>query len=255
MEILYYLQNQFSNKIPIYELAKKDFDYLFDYFIKGEEPEKIYYYNKNEWDSGNDLNHVFKILKLNLDNTEDEDSIENIIEELPEDELNKIKNNSLYKTNLCENYKNGNCPLNDKCDMAHGNEELNLIKKIREYLIKNNDKEGKLNKYKMNRDKAYNELKNELIDIFKIFNLKLVKRLIYDILSQNNFTLTEIKIDFEDIIYLHKTLCLEYYFNFANNHTNESLKEKLINFITRLLNYNEKDLSDNEFLMVSKHLI
>ena len=89
--------------------------------------------------------------------------------------------------------------------MAHGNEELNLIKKIREYLIKNNDKEGKLNKYKMNRDKAYNELKNELIDIFKIFNLKLVKRLIYDILSQNNFTLTEIKIDFEDIIYLHKT--------------------------------------------------
>ena len=116
-------------------------------------------------------------------------------------------------------------------------------------MINKNGKEEKIKKYKTNRDKAYNELKNESINIFKILNLKLTKRLIYDILCQNCINFSEIKIDLEDIIYLYKTLCLEYYYNSIYNISNESLKEKLISLIKKLLNYKEIAISENKFFL------
>ena len=160
---------------------------------------------------------------------------------MPKTKFNKIKDNELYKTKHCKNYsKDGTCPYQERCIYAHGNDELLEIKKIREYLKTKNEQQEKSVKYDFFRNKLFKELKEESKNLFDILNIKLSKRLIFDILYQDCIKLDKImNLNIKDISYIFEVLCLEFYFNIANNISNEILREKLLNYFNTLINEND----------------
>ena len=169
---------------------------------------------------------------------------------MSQNKLRKIKENDSYKTELCKYYHKGRgCRKKNNCDFAHGFDEMDNIERIRNYL--NNEKEEKLRKYKMNIDKIYNELKNESKDLFKILNIKLSKRIIFDILFNNKIKIEDtenIYKDINDIIYIYEVLCLEYYFNCQYNLYNESFRKKLIKFFKKFSGENTIKINDNKWI-------
>ena len=183
---------------------------------------------------------------------EENNPIENIIKAITNNKLNKIKNNPVYKTKLCKNYKYGNCHLGNRCDFAHGRDEKEEIQFIRQYLRHRNEKNEKLTKYENNRNNLYMELKNEYKNLFIILNIKLSERLLFDILNLNSINLYKIENIFEDIdnvANIYEILCLEYYFNLKYNISNELLKEKIPSFFKKLLDENGKIILDNKLIL------
>ena len=181
-----------DNKIPIYKIDKSIFKKLIDFFTKGNAAKYKYLYksdintniNTNITDDNN-LNNLFHIYKIKLDKKEVQEinPIEELIKKMPKTKFNKIKDNELYKTKHCKNYsKDGTCPYQERCIYAHGNDELLEIKKIREYLKTKNEQQEKSVKYDFFRNKLFKELKEESKNLFDILNIKLSKRLIFDIL-------------------------------------------------------------------------
>ena len=127
---------------------------------------------------------------------------------------------------------------------------MDNIERIRDYL--NNEKEEKLKKYKINIDKIYNELKNESKALFKILNIKLSKRLIFDILFNDKIKIVEtenIFKDINDIIYIYDVLCLEYYFNCEYNLYNESFRKKLIKYFKKFSGENTTKINDDKWII------
>ena len=238
-----------ENKIPIYKIEKNTFKKLIDFFIKGNAVKYIHFY-KGERDSIN----IFEIFKFKLDKKEVQEinPMEEIIWKMDKNKLNKIKDiNDKYKTKMCRNYsKNGECPYGGKCIYAHGTNELLEVQKIREYLKNKDEKQDKMSKYDINLNQLIKELKEETKNLFNILNIKLSKRIIYDILCQECIKLSELdKIykDIKDVSYIFEVLCLEFYFNYANNTSSEILREKLINYINKLSNENE--ISNNKWIL------
>ena len=99
-----------------------------------------------------------------------------------------------------------------------------------------------------NINKIYNELMNETENIYKILNIKLIKRLIYEILSLDYITISEVKGIFDNmknIVNIFKTLCMEYYFNISQKISNYLLKENLHNYILKL-SFGQKEIEEKD---------
>ena len=118
------------------------------------------------------------------------------------------------------------------------------------------DNEKKLKIFEKNRNKIYNDLMNETNKIYKLLNIKLIKRLIYDLISLDNITFSEIKNIFnnniKNIVYIYEVICMEYYFNIQHNISNIFLKQKMQNYLLKLLFKEKKmdiDISSNEWLI------
>ena len=251
-----------TNKIPIYELEKSVFQKFVDFFFKGISLNYIYLYNNNSSNqnlrSAND--DAFCFLKLNIEKISEEKKMEDIISNMPQDKLNNIKTNPRYKSEICEHFLFGQCLLRNRCNLAHGEKELEEIKNIRNYLNKRKENKEKINndlnnkdaiednknKYKNNRMEVLAELKDETKNILDILNIKLSKRLIFDILSIEMF---EQKNIFDDTIYIYETLCLEYYFNILHNISNNGLREKLLITLEKFTN--DKDIlpTNNKWIL------
>ena len=77
--------------------------------------------------------------------------------------------------------------------------------------------------------------KNENIDYYCLGNLKLIKRLIFDILcldsNEYNKAKDQINLIEEEIMHTLETLNLEYYFNIRNNFSNGQLRKKIIKYM------------------------
>ena len=87
-----------------------------------------------------------------------------------------------------------------------------------------------------NKIKKYNELIEYPLNFYCLGNLKLIKRLIFDILCLDSINFEEIKqelsINEDDILYILEKLNLEYYFNIKNSLPNDILKKKLIKYLS-----------------------
>ena len=238
-----------QNSIPIFEVYSNLIKKLSNFFIKGIGINYIFLYKNEHPYFFKDNSSLFNIYKSKIDNKsvdQNINSIEYIVITMSEKLLNKIKNNPSYKINLC---KESYCILNMKCEFAHGNEEKESIKKIREYLINKDIKEERHKICEENRKKIYNEIKDESKDLFNIINLKLSKRLILDILCRNIIEFPEDEKLFQNILYIYEVLWLEYYFNSKHNLYNISLKNNLLNYIKKFLNEKEVPLSKNKWIL------
>ena len=240
-------------KIAIYLIEDNIFKKLIDYFIGGIGANYIILYNDNK-NFKNDDTNIFNIYQIHLDNNNIQDCNKKEISIYNIDKINqikaKIRKNELYKTQLCYRYdEKGYCYLKNKCNFAHGEEELEEIERIK-IEMKNEHKE-KEKKIKNNIDKIYNDLKEESKKIFNILNIKLSKRLIYEILYLNIIKLPEAKdifISIKNIEYIYETLCMEYYFNIRHNISAEFLRKNLINYFIRFSNDKEIKIVNNEWI-------
>ena len=232
-----------SYSIPIYEIRDNYHSKLFSFFINGQGLKylKIYHDNMNNLSEKDTIFHLIKADYEKKIEVHEEDTLEKIVKD-------KIKSNKFYKSSLCKNYDKGNCWKGDKCNFAHGVDELNKIKKIKNNLT-TDEKEEKLKKNKTNIDKITSELNDESKCIFNILNIKMCKRMIFEFLYKNDFVLSEKQNLLEDIYYIYDALCLEYHFNCISNISNESLKEKLLSYFKKLCNMKEKVLSENKWIL------
>ena len=240
-----------NKNIPIYEIGNNTYQILYNFFIKGEGLNYINLYDDDSNFNKENFN-IFSLFKLKFDKKyEDEDvnPIENIIKGTPDNILDKIRKNRFYKTEICRNYQNGWCSKGDNCNFAHGNEEKNKIKSIKQYLKNKNQSKDILKKYDTNRIRIYSELKDESINLFTILNIKLIKRLIFDIQSLDYIKLSEQENIFKNIMYIYESLCLEYYFNCKYNIATELLRKKLLNLFKKISNNNEIKLSENKWIL------
>ena len=240
--------------IPIYIIGITNYQKLYDFFIKGEGLEYINLYEADTiiYNNENYKNNVFKIFKLNFDKNseiEEVNPIENMIKNMSKEKLNKIKIKSNYKTILCKYYQDYKCWDGDNCNYAHGRDELKLIKNIRNYLNNKDEKQEKLKLYKKKCNKVYNEIKDEAKNIFTIFTIKLIKRIIFEMLYSNNIKEIEIEKLWNDIIYIYESLCLEYYFNCKNNIYTNALKEKLLNYFKKSAIKKDIEFSENIWIL------
>ena len=108
--------------------------------------------------------------------------------------------------------------------------------------MKNKKENQEKSKHDIFRNKLFKELKEESKNLFDILNIKLCKRLIFDILYQDCIKLSKLdkmNLNIKDISYIFEVLCLEFYFNVANIISNEILREKLLNYFNKLINENE----------------
>ena len=254
-----------KNNIPIYTIDGNYYEKIIDFFIKGNNANYIFLYKNYQVYKKEDS--IFSIFKLDLENNtiiQNNNPIENIIKNMSQYKLDKIKNNSSYKTELCMYYEDGRCRRKKNCDFAHGDYELDTVERIRDYFRK--EKSEKTIKYEANIKKIFNDIKEESKNLFDILNLKLSKRLIYDILNLKSLKLSDLEYIFKDmnnIAYIYEVLCLEYYFNCEYNIFNKSLKEQLLNYFKKLseddkwiifcfkqiekMNYYQNELNESDF--------
>ena len=236
-----------ENEIPFYTIEERSYEKLIKFFIKGINLNFTLYTN-DEW---KDKKSIFSLYKLNFnDNFEDMNPIETIIKQMPKDILSKIEKDKRYKSAICKDDKKGYCFYGDKCNYAHGKEELKKIKDIRNYYKNKREKENDI-EYKSNINKLYKRLKDETKNIFDIINIKLSKRLLFDIIIQEcvkSSDFENIFLNIKNISYVYESLCLEYYFNVSNNIPKEQLKEKLLNIFMKLSN-EEIKISDNKWIL------
>ena len=254
-----------KNNIPIYTIDGNYYEKIIDFFIKGNNVNYIFLYKNYQVYKKEDS--IFSIFKLDLENNtiiQNNNPIENITKNMSQYKLDKIKNNSSYKTELCMYYEDGRCRRKKNCDFAHGDYELDTVERIRDYFRK--EKSEKTIKYEANIKKIFNDIKEESKNLFDILNLKLSKRLIYDILNFKYLKLSDLEYIFKDmnnIDYIYEALYLEYYFNCEYNIFNKSLKEQLLNYFKKLseddkwiiycfkqiekMNYYQNELNESDF--------
>ena len=120
------------------------------------------------------------------------------------------------------------------------------IFKLNELMINQNkdDSDEEVNLYKKNKIKKYDELIEDLQKFYCLGNIKLIKRIIFDILCLDSIKYDEIKkelnINEDDILYILEVLNFEFYFNINNNIPNDKLKANLIKYMNK---FNEKWLN------------
>ena len=113
----------------------------------------------------------------------------------------------------------------------------------------------KLEIFEKNRNRIYNDFINETKIIYNILNIKLIKRLIYEILSIDSIQIDEVEILFgniKNIVYIFEVLCMEYYFNIQHDISNEFLKKKLNNYLLTMISKEsdkDKNIENNKWLI------
>ena len=106
--------------------------------------------------------------------------------------------------------------------------------------------------YELERRKKYRKLVNDLEDIYCLTNVKIIKRLLYDIICFDIAKLKDVvdilkkmdnKADNDDndkyiknFVYILEVLSMEYYFNIRHNLSNYELKQKLKNYFRKISN-------------------
>ena len=108
--------------------------------------------------------------------------------------------------------------------------------------------------FENNKNKIYEEIINESNIIYNMANIKLIKRLIYEILYIDSIKISEIKIiynPFKDIIDIFESLCMEYYFNISMDLSNEFLKDKLSKYLNNILS---KDIKNDWLVKYTNYL-
>ena len=86
-----------------------------------------------------------------------------------------------------------------------------------------------------NCGKKYEELVTNMLDFYCLINIKIIKRLIFEILCLDSSKKENVEID-DEIITILELLNLEYYFNIKNNISNKNLKQKLIKYMKQFYN-------------------
>ena len=150
-----------------------------------------------------------------------------------------LNNKKLEYINISTFIKNDNVNFrNNRYEDEQNN--INIIHKFNNsykfdfYLeiIKNNHK----------MDNNYNNIINEIINKYKIINIKLIKRLIYEIITSEYIEFSDIKNNIEEmknIVYIYEVLCMEYYFNNSVNIYDIKLKKNLQKYLLKLLKKDE----------------
>ena len=241
--------NEFG--IPIYTIEKEIFKQLFDFFIKGKGVNHIYPYKYNKL-SFNEYN-IFSIVSLNLEKkTEDKyfNTKANLDEIKPTNKAEK-KDKPKHEPLMYPQYYDSNKNYSDiiNFDLAFGFDKKNKNEKLKDDIIIFEKKYIK--EYETNRNEIFNDLKNELKNMFNIINIKLSKRLILDILYLDLIKLSDMESLYKDIKIIsdiYDSLCLEYYFNCEYKIYNAPLKEKLINIFKKLSDENEI-ISNNKWIL------
>ena len=116
--------------------------------------------------------------------------------------------------------------------------------------------ENELKKYEENRIKKYNELIDDIHNFYNLGNIKIIKRLIYDMICFDIIQISEledISNNMEDIIYILEVLIMEYYYNIKYSLSNNILKEKLNNYLKKISNQWIDIYFDNYFEKYKKN--
>ena len=142
-------------------MDKKGLEKITDIFIRGKGIKYLFLYDKTSDKFFKDIRFLLSIFKLNLENEPMEDKNNQINKNILEEELNKI--------------------------------EVVPLKNEKE-------KEQKRNEYLDRQFVIYNELKKKSKNLFNILNIKLAKRLIYDLLFLECIKLPEGENIVDDII-------------------------------------------------------
>ena len=125
------------------------------------------------------------------------------------------------------------------------------------FLSKKKNKGQTLEDLNYNRNELYDEIISN-IKMHKIFNLKFIKRLIYDILYSDLIEISELEKIFkryDNIVYIFEVLCMEYYFNIKHNLPNEVLKNKLKKYLLKIpLKSNDNNGNKWLFFYMNKYI-
>ena len=123
--------------------------------------------------------------------------------------------------------------------LNYNNDNTELFTKDIEGIKENINNNENSNIEYMNNNQ-YEELLKNQETIFCLGNLKLIKRLIFDILCLDLIEYNDVKNKLNliepEIMHILEVLNLEYYFNIKNNFSNEHLKKKLIKYMNTLNN-------------------
>ena len=131
------------------------------------------------------------------------------------------KLNHIYLSQKMKDKKNNN-NFNEVYSFDFNINDINENILNKEYFKSEINKKDEENKIQIIEDyngmtkKIYNELISESKKIFNLLNIKLIKRLIYQIFYLEPIKLSDLKIIFQDIknfANIYEVLCMEYYFN------------------------------------------
>ena len=191
-----------EKKIPIYTTYRDKFNKFYNFFIQGIGGNYIDIINNTS--NNENSSSIVDIYKLNIINNNVDSSIENQVEI-------QEKDNSEYIHPLDEEVENGN-----------------IEQKSNSIILK----------YEKKRNKKYKELVDDIQNYFCLVNIKLIKRLVYDIICLNSIKISDFTNIFkiEDIIYILEVLSLEYYFNIKYNLSSVQLKQQIIIYLKTFSN-------------------
>ena len=156
----------------------------------------------------------------------------------------KIKIENTNIENLDDNKKNKN-----KDDFMYDDENEDNF--FYEMFNDENDKNKKyseeekaeyLSKYRKNRQKKYAEINFDLNKVYLIENIKICKRILYEILSNTSlmkdFDSTDLISNIKEYINIFESLCEEYYFNINNKLSIKNIKNILQNYFQSITSNN-----------------
>ena len=108
--------------------------------------------------------------------------------------------------------------------------------------------------FEVNRNIIYNCLINDINKIYKLLNIKLIKRLIYELITIDDITFSDIKNIFnymKNIVYIFESICMEYYFNVQHNISNVLLKKNMKKYFFKM-SFKEKneEINKNNWLVL-----
>ena len=199
-----------DNKIPVYIIRNNVYQKFIDFFIEGKGGNYIDI-NTNESNMENSSS-IVDIFKLNYNTNE-------LFK-------NKKDKKIIFKNDIININSDGEIETEDRL-LQCCNENIE------------NNEENSLKQYEINRNKKYTELINDIQSFYGLGNIKIIQRLIYDIICLDLIKLEEIQLiseNIEKIIYIIEVLCMEYYFNIRNNIPNQKLKLKLNNYLKKMSN-------------------
>ena len=224
-----------STKIPVYIIENNLSNIIYEFFVEGKGD--IFKFSKKK----NNVKYYYNLL---LDYEEKIKAENNFAKKEESNNNNQIQNDSQKIEEKKENEKNANDENDENFFGSIFNEPSNNIKI--------DDK-----KYDFEKKIIYDRLIKKPYRFFKMGAIKLAKRIIYDIICLNKYSLSEFKNifgEFENLVNIFNYLCLEYYFNVNVNTTkidyfyinNDLLKEKLRRYLLfvsnrKIYNYNDNN--------------